>query len=554
MEFEIQLTRLPIPGKILPPAAGTAGAWLEFRGEVRGEENGQAIAALEYEAYSEMAEREMRRLLNELAGTHPLLAAKVIHRLGVVPVGETAIYVGLAGKHRTEVIAVLAGFMERLKQDVPIWKRRSLSPGKPSEKSVIQLSTPDGPTVCSTPGQRSEPPSLDAAMAEIFSCCQSLAPVRVSLEDSCGRVLRENIFLPEDLPANDRSTRDGYAILTNDLSDSYAVVDTLHAADWRPRELQRGEAVRVATGAVLPCEGVQVVMQEHVKRDGQRIQIMKRESDLNVRRRGEEGRAGQLLVQSGNRLDSGRLALLATAGCAHPLVNPRFRIAHFTTGDEVVPPGKALKPGQIRDSNSILIRGLLQPFQPLLEQSHLPEELERAWKQLDLDKISATNLVLISGGASVGEKDFTAQLLQRLGFKIIISQVNVRPGKPLIFGVDGNRVAFGLPGNPLSHFVCFHFAVATALAGMGGQPAPNFLRGRLATELAETACSRETLWPAALKWNDGVPLLHPLAWASSGDVSGLASANVLIRVPDGVELLAAGRELEFLPVGDMMNA
>ena len=126
MQIEIQITNEPIAGKIPPLASGAAGAWVEFRGVVRGEENGQPIAALEYEAYPEMAEREIRRLLETLAAKHSCLAAQVIHRVGMIPVGETAIYVGLAGRHRAEAIALLAGFMDRLKQDVPIWKRRGL--------------------------------------------------------------------------------------------------------------------------------------------------------------------------------------------------------------------------------------------------------------------------------------------------------------------------------------------------------------------------------------------------------------------------------------------
>src|SRR5450432_2355716 len=127
MEIEIELTTSPIAEKILPPASGAAGAWLEFRGVVRGEENSQPIAALEYEAYPEMAEPEIRRLLESLAIKHPCLAARVIHRVGVIPAGETAIYVGVAARHRSEAIALLAEFMDRLKQDVPIWKRRALS-------------------------------------------------------------------------------------------------------------------------------------------------------------------------------------------------------------------------------------------------------------------------------------------------------------------------------------------------------------------------------------------------------------------------------------------
>ena len=126
MEIEIQITHAPLAEQLPSPAVPGLGAWVEFRGVVRGEENGQPIAALEYEAYSPMAEREMRRLLGELSAKHPCLSARVIHRVGIVPVGEAAIYAGIASAHRAEGFALLAAFMDRLKQDVPIWKRRAL--------------------------------------------------------------------------------------------------------------------------------------------------------------------------------------------------------------------------------------------------------------------------------------------------------------------------------------------------------------------------------------------------------------------------------------------
>jgi molybdopterin molybdotransferase len=235
------------------------------------------------------------------------------------------------------------------------------------------------------------------------------------------------------------------------------------------------------------------------------------------------------------------------------LVSPQLRVAHFTTGDELVPPEQTPAPGQIRDSNSILIRSLLKPYQAVLDQAHLPENLEAAWQRLDLEQVGAADMVLVSGGASVGDKDFTRPLLERLGFKIVFTHVNVRPGKPLIFGVNGSRVAFGLPGNPLSHFVCFHFAVAAALASLLGTRAPFFLSGRLATKLEDEPCPRETLWPARLEFPGGELNLHPLAWSSSADVTCLAAANALIRVAANSSPLAEGVKLDFLPTATIMN-
>jgi molybdopterin molybdotransferase len=561
MEIEFQLTCEPIAEKIPPPQgwplAKTAhGAWLEFRGVVRGEENGQAISALEYEAYPEMAGREIRRLLAEISAKHSCLAAKVIHRIGVIPVGETAIYVGVASLHRGEAIALLAEFMDRLKQDVPIWKRGARS----AEHRLGANQNTDGntPSRCSA----LQPLSLEEALAEIRAHSQPLPAVRVPLAEAFGRVLREMVCAPEDMPPFDRSTRDGYAFLQDDASEHFRVVDTLHAADWKPRQLKNGEAVRVATGASLPCENLRVVMQENVERTGDQIRIVRRETVANISFRGEDLRAGEPLLQAGAKLNAGALAILATAGTVNPLVSPRLRVLHFTTGDEIIPPDQKPKPGQIRDSNSFLIRGLLQRFQCELTQKHLPENFEAAKRLIETFNLQPPtfNLLLVSGGASVGEKDFTRPLLEWLGFEIVFSQVNLRPGRPLIFGINGgarteavcqdpaSRVAFGLPGNPLSHFVCFHFAVATALARLTGGEPPKFLRGQLAEKLDDKPCPRETLWPAKFEISpDATTRLHPLPWANSGNVACLALANALIRVPANTGPLEQFARVDFLP-------
>ncbi len=327
-------------------------------------------------------------------------------------------------------------------------------------------------------------------------------------------------------------------------------MDTLHAADWKPRELKAGEAVRVATGAALPCDHLRVVMQEDVERTEDKIKIVRRESVSNVRRRGEEMREGETVLQPGVRLGAGALALLASVGCTQPLVGPRLRVCHFTTGDEVIAPGRKPQPGQIRDSNSILIRSLLQKFSCHLEQTHLPENFELAKSAIGnwRSSIDHADLLLVSGGASVGEKDFTRPLLEWLGFEIVFSQVNVRPGRPLIFGQKGARIAFGLPGNPLSHFVCFHLFVAAALARLAGGEGPTFRCGTLAAKLEDGPNPRETLWPARCEGRGGKLELTPLPWNSSGDMTSLPGTTALIRIPASRGPFAAGTEVQFLQV------
>ncbi len=538
MEIEIQLTHSSIAEKISPPpSVGAHGAWLEFRGVVRGEENVRAISALEYEAYPEMAEREIRRILESLSASYPCLAVKIIHRIGVIGVGETAVYVGILGAHRGEAIALLTDFMNQLKQDVPIWKARALYIEEPESKNH-QSSQAVG-------ANNRKPLSLDEGFSKIQSHVKPLWAVRVTLAEAFGRTLREAVCASEDLPACDRSTRDGYAILQNDSSDVFQVVDALYAADWKPRQLKSGEAVRVATGAALPGENLQVVMQEDVERSGDKIKIVQRDNATNVRKRGEEIRVGEAILPEGANLNAGAMALLATVGCTQPLVSPRLRVLHFTTGDEIVPPDQTPKLGQIRDSNSILVRGLLQKFPCELTQSHLREDFETAKSQISSFKIHLQNadVLLISGGSSVGDKDFTGELLAHLGFEIIFNRLNIRPGAPLIFGVNGPRVAFGLPGNPVSHFVCFHLFVAAALGRLTGADPQNFSQGALASKLDDAPNSRESFVPA--RWD--AMGLHPLKWLSSGDLKCLVETNALIRIPANSGPMDAGMKVDFLP-------
>lgn len=540
MKIEIHITTQPIVASGEMPAefAGLGGAFVAFSGIVRDVENGQKIAALEYESYSPMAEKQVRQILESLAGKYPCLAARVIHRIGIIPVGETAIQVGVVASHRGEAFALVAEFMNRLKQDVPIWKCRALSE----------------PAAADPPPPPKNSLSLDAARAEIIARCQPLPAICVPLDQAAGHTLRETVCAAEDVPSADRSTRDGFAILENDPSETFQIVDTLHAADWKPRQLKTGEAVRVATGSSLPGENLRVLMQEDVERAGDTIRVVRRETAANLRRRGEEMRAGDPVLPAGAILNAGQLALLASAGCVQPRVSPRLKVVHFTTGDEVVPPGQTLQPGQIRDSNSILIRRLLESHgdvaSPDLFQQHLPENFERAKAQLESwrSNIEAADLLLVSGGASVGEKDFTRALLEHLGFGIVFSRLNLRPGAPLIFGVNGPRAAFGLPGNPLAHFVCYHLFVATALAGLRGARPPRFLSGALTTKLDEPDHSRDTFWPARYELPKGRVGVTPLLWRSSGDLTCLATANALIRVPARAAELPAGAMVEFLPV------
>lgn len=385
--------------------------------------------------------------------------------------------------------------------------------------------------------------SADEVIALVKEIAQPLSTERVSLEAAGGRILCEPVRAPEDQPAFDRSAVDGFAIRLDDANSTFQVVDEIRAGDWKPRDLRHGETVRIATGGALPADNLQIVMKEDARLEGKTLHVIERDQKRNIRFRGEDARAGQSLVESETKLHPGALALLASVGHANPLVTRLPRVLHLATGNEIVAPDQTPQRGQIRDSNSILIRAFLANWKISPEQTRVPEDETTAQSAI-ASRQSAIDLLLISGGASVGEHDFTRRLLENFGFEILVNKTTMRPGKPLIVARRGNALAFGLPGNPLAHFVCLNLFVRVALEKFSGRAVENiFQRGVLAAKLEADANSRETFWPAKLE----ISKLTPLRWSSSGDLTSLAAANALVRVPANCAELLADAEVEFVP-------
>jgi len=271
----------------------------------------------------------------------------------------------------------------------------------------------------------------------------------------------------------------------------------------------------------------------------------------NLRRRGEDARAGDVLIEAGTRLSFGAIALAASVGCGQIEVTRLPRVLHVATGNELVPPGASLMPGQIYDSNSTLVRAFLLEWGIDPIQLRVPEDEAVARAQIE-PLLEQVDLLLISGGASVGKHDFTRQLFEQFGFPIHVSRTRTRPGKPLIVAGPGCPIALGLPGNPLAHFVCLNIhvrAVLKAFAGLAAAPGLAGLpvaAGRLAQPLHADAHSRETFWPATEVIQDGQIFLTPLRWSSSGDLTSLAQANALIHLAGATEHVEAGTQVSYI--------
>jgi len=374
-----------------------------------------------------------------------------------------------------------------------------------------------------------------------------LLPEAVPLGAVRGRVLQEPVASAEDLPAFDRSAMDGYAVRADDPADEFEVVAEIKAGDAIDRQLLPGQAIRIFTGARLPGSGLKVVMQEHVQARENRIRVLKRFPATNVRYRGEDARAGEILLQPGTTLDATAMALLASVGKTSVLVSKQPRVLHLTTGDEIVSPELTPALGQIRNSNATLISGLcrengVNEVQHFHAADYLPALLEI----ISRARPETYDMILISGGSGQGTYDFSAELFRLLKATIHFREVNVRPGKPLIFGSASNQVIFGLPGNALSHFVCFHLFIRRALDRLLGQTPPIPVRSFLAETMPDTLNSRETWWPAQAGLKEGRVECRALPWKSSGDITRLPAANALIQVPASTPQLPAGTMVDLL--------
>lgn len=375
-----------------------------------------------------------------------------------------------------------------------------------------------------------------------------LEPAPLPLTRALGRVLRTPARADLDSPPFDASAMDGYAARRADLAASLRLIGESSAGRAFSGALGSGECVRIFTGAPVPTGADCVIKQEDATREGTHVRNTNMRSAADfIRRRGENRRAGDVVVPAGTRLGPAELAALAGVGHVMPEVTRAPRCLHLVTGDELVAPDRTPQGAQIRDSNSTLVAQLLARLDlPLAGHAHAHDDLA-ATRDL-LPTLPEHDVLLISGGASVGDRDFAKPLLRELGYELHFEQLNLRPGKPLVFASRGARYAFALPGNPVSHWVTFQLFVAPLLEKLqtGADVPLARLTGRLAAGARLPAVeARRTFWPARARIAGGGFELTPQPLASSGDSSGLVGANALLDL--GAKNLDPAQPLEFIP-------
>lgn len=493
------------------------GAVARFDGIVRESEDGERISALEYEAYQPMAEKVIRDILCELGQLHPVAWARVHHRTGIVPVGEAAILLEVHSRHRGEAFAVLSKFMNRLKRDVPIWKVRAV----PFEAPMVSTSSAESTR------PRPEPLGIEELWQAIDGSVLPLPDEEVFVPEAVGRRLSRAVLAITDFPAFDHSAMDGYAFAA-EQPGKCRIIGPIAAGDASDLELHHGEAARILTGAMIPKGTFAVARQEDcVSQDGfvSLLAGFTLQASAHIRRRGAIVRAGQTVMAAGEELLAGAVAMLVACGVRSVCVHRQPRVTHVSTGSELLEIGEELIPGKIPDSNGPMMTALLTG-RGLAVQCHRLADDPAALE--DRVRHFAGDVLLISGGSGPGDRDNTPDALEAGGFTIHSRRVNCRPGRPLLFATRGSQVAFGLPGNPLSHWVCYQVFVRRALDRLAGCPPAEFVE-TVCREWSDPEVSGGPTWiPATIKITDGLAVATAFPWLHSGDLSPLCSANALL--------------------------
>ena len=369
---------------------------------------------------------------------------------------------------------------------------------------------------------------IEQLWEEIDSRVACLPARQTGLMQALHRAAAEDILSPGEFPAFDHSSMDGFAF-SSVQPGRCRVTGTIAAGRPLPLQVASGTAVRILTGACIPEGTAAIARQEDCAVEGEDVSLSpgaRIAFGENIRRRGGVFRKGDILVRSGTAITPGAIALLASVGVRSLKVTGPASVLHLVTGDEVVGSATSLLPGQIHDSNGPMISALLADMGLAAESRHVPDDGDSLVNRV---RETPADLLLISGGAGPGERDHALDALKSAGYAIHSSRLNSRPGKPLIFATKGPGIAFGLPGNPLSHWVCFQAFVKRAILRLHGLPVPEMLGTRMSAKIAPSRDGRRTWTPGA--WDSGSGRVRPLPWKHSGDLTPLVDANALILDP-----------------------
>ncbi|EGQ7760638.1 bifunctional molybdopterin-guanine dinucleotide biosynthesis adaptor protein MobB/molybdopterin molybdotransferase MoeA [Vibrio alginolyticus] len=385
--------------------------------------------------------------------------------------------------------------------------------------------------------------SLVNTVSEIEAC---------KIENAYGRVLAEHIVSPVNVPQYTNSAMDGYAIRSDDVDrDSYQVVAEVMAGHAYDQPLEVGQAVKIMTGAPTPRNGDTVVMREQASQEGDKVTFNSAniKAGQNVRQAGEDLAIGSDVFTAGTRLASPEMGMIASLGFGEANVFRKVKVAVFSTGDEVQAPGTEQKANSIYDSNRFTIMGMLEKLGCEILDFGILEDNEQLMIEALENASAQADVVMTSGGVSVGDADYIKLALDKLG-QIDFWRINMRPGRPLAFGQINNKPFFGLPGNPVAVMVSFINFVEPALRKMQGEQGWKPLKvNAIATENLRSRQGRTEFSRGIYELdNTGRLTVRTTGKQGSGILRSMSEANCLIEISPAIDTVKAGESVTIIPL------
>ncbi|KAF2340885.1 molybdopterin molybdotransferase MoeA [Flavobacterium tistrianum] len=372
-----------------------------------------------------------------------------------------------------------------------------------------------------------------------------LSTQKISVQKALGYVLPETIYSPISMPPFRQSAMDGYAFI-HSRRHQFDVVGISQAGDHANIKLKENQAVRIFTGAYVPNDADTVVMQEHVMVNRDSILIAKMpESLANVRNKGEQINAEDVVFDANTLITPAAIGFLACLGITEITVYKKPKVAILVTGNELVKPGKKLPKGKIYESNSVMLQAALQTIGINKVKVHTVKDNLKATKKALKPILKKNDIVLISGGISVGDYDFVKEALLKNGVEELFYKINQKPGKPMFFGSKKDTLVFALPGNPASSLTNFYIYVYPAVKnkmGFSNTHLPKIVR-KLENDIVND--TGKTLFLKALYNETSVTILEGQA---SSMLNSFAIANGLVIVPQDVENIKKGESVTILPI------
>ena len=396
--------------------------------------------------------------------------------------------------------------------------------------------------------------TVDEHLADILGNVPVLPPLDLALMEAEGAVLAEQVAAPVPLPPFDNSAMDGYAVVASDVATAseaepavLPVIGDIAAGDSGVSAIRPGLAARIMTGAPMPAGADAVIPVEWTDGGTASVRISRSApSGHYIRRAGEDVVGGQIVAGPGSRLGAAQIGMLAAVGRARVVVRPKPRVVVLSTGSELREPGTALAPGQIWDSNSFMLTAaVIEAGGVGYRQTMVEDDPRKVLETLE-DQLMRADALVTSGGVSMGARDVVKEVLTGVG-TVQFHKVAMRPGKPQGFGLLEGTPIFTLPGNPVSAYVSFQVFVRPALLAMQGLPpeALPVVTAVLAADVTSAAGVRQFM-RGKLSFSQGSYTVAPAEGQGSHQLAALASANGLIIMPEDVETLPAGSQVEVL--------